>query len=282
MFRKGRANVSSRAATTTDSPQATPQSRERDGAPPGIEAAIEGARRLLGDALDAARSHQRAGTAQTGPEPIVRLLRRRATTHPVRVLCDSLGELSAVLETDAARLLGDMLADGHSVSVLHHDLPALRGRDADSLTALDQAGAEVRLLPRSLPTMATTASEVILVQGGPATASRVLLLRSPEATQAAQRLHDSLCELAVDFTQLRHTVTGLLQPGPHADVLGLLCSGVKDETAARQLRVSVRTYRRYVAHILRALGAGSRFEAGMRVSELGLADVRRRMLAFAG
>ncbi|MBL3669485.1 helix-turn-helix transcriptional regulator [Streptomyces sp. M2CJ-2] len=53
-------------------------------------------------------------------------------------------------------------------------------------------------------------------------------------------------------------------------ILCCLCAGVTDEVAARQLSVSVRTYRRYVAEIMSMLGASSRFQAGVRAAELGL------------
>ncbi|MET9736330.1 DNA-binding response regulator [Streptomyces sp. NPDC006458] len=54
------------------------------------------------------------------------------------------------------------------------------------------------------------------------------------------------------------------------DVLRQLCSGSTDEAAARDLAVSLRTYRRYVADIMRELDAGSRFQVGVRAIELGL------------
>jgi DNA-binding NarL/FixJ family response regulator len=53
-------------------------------------------------------------------------------------------------------------------------------------------------------------------------------------------------------------------------VLELLASGCKDETAARTLGLGVRTYRRRVAELMTALGAESRFQAGIRAHELGL------------
>ena len=53
-------------------------------------------------------------------------------------------------------------------------------------------------------------------------------------------------------------------------VLDLLNSGCKDESAARTLGLSVRTYRRRVAELMAALGAESRFQAGVRARELGL------------
>ncbi len=54
------------------------------------------------------------------------------------------------------------------------------------------------------------------------------------------------------------------------DVLRQLCSGSTDEAAARDLAVSLRTYRRYVADIMRELDARSRFQVGVRAIEFGL------------
>lgn len=53
-------------------------------------------------------------------------------------------------------------------------------------------------------------------------------------------------------------------------VLRALTSGATDEVAARELGLSLRTYRRRVAGLLAVLGADSRFQAGIRAGELGL------------
>lgn len=53
-------------------------------------------------------------------------------------------------------------------------------------------------------------------------------------------------------------------------ILLRLHAGATDEAAARDLSVSVRTYRRYVAEIMELLGVTSRFQAGARAAELGL------------
>ncbi|MCP9206869.1 helix-turn-helix transcriptional regulator [Streptomyces sp. NEAU-Y11] len=53
-------------------------------------------------------------------------------------------------------------------------------------------------------------------------------------------------------------------------ILERLRAGVTDDVAARELAMSVRTYRRYVAEIMALLGATSRFQAGVRAAELGL------------
>lgn len=53
-------------------------------------------------------------------------------------------------------------------------------------------------------------------------------------------------------------------------VLRCLRLGLTDEVAARELSISVRTYRRYVADIMKMLDADSRFQAGVRAAALGL------------
>jgi DNA-binding NarL/FixJ family response regulator len=54
------------------------------------------------------------------------------------------------------------------------------------------------------------------------------------------------------------------------NILERLREGHTDDAAARDLKVSLRTYRRHVAEIMRELDAHSRFQAGARAVELGL------------
>jgi ATP/maltotriose-dependent transcriptional regulator MalT len=75
---------------------------------------------------------------------------------------------------------------------------------------------------------------------------------------------------AVDYRRLGVRVRdGLTQ-----QILVFLNAGYKDDAAARQLGLSVRTYRRHVAEIMRDLGAASRFQAGARAAKLGLQSPR--------
>ncbi|WP_410539852.1 DNA-binding response regulator [Streptomyces sp. KL2] len=59
-------------------------------------------------------------------------------------------------------------------------------------------------------------------------------------------------------------------------ILERLRAGDTDATAARDLQVSLRTYRRHVAEIMRELDASSRFQAGVRAVELGLLPQEQR------
>jgi hypothetical protein len=53
-------------------------------------------------------------------------------------------------------------------------------------------------------------------------------------------------------------------------VIRSLDAGVTDEVAARQLSVSLRTYRRHVANLMERLDITTRFQLGARAAELGL------------
>lgn len=55
------------------------------------------------------------------------------------------------------------------------------------------------------------------------------------------------------------------------EILRALSAGLTDEAAARRLGTSLRTYRRRVAEVMTAFEAHSRFQAGVRAGELGLA-----------
>ncbi|MFC5152649.1 transcriptional regulator [Streptomyces amakusaensis] len=71
------------------------------------------------------------------------------------------------------------------------------------------------------------------------------------------------------------------RPDLAAAILERLNAGGTDEAAARELGVSVRTYRRYVAGILDALGTKSRFQAGVLAAEAGLLQPSHRKAAAA-
>ncbi|MFD3522662.1 DNA-binding response regulator [Streptomyces sp. NPDC058653] len=92
---------------------------------------------------------------------------------------------------------------------------------------------------------------------------------SETLVEGVHSMFRAIWDSAVDLdTYLRGDV-------PHLDaegraILEALASGLTDETSARRLGVSLRTYRRRVAELMSALEADSRFQAGLRAAELGL------------
>ncbi|MEJ2856525.1 MULTISPECIES: DNA-binding response regulator [unclassified Saccharothrix] len=79
--------------------------------------------------------------------------------------------------------------------------------------------------------------------------------------EAAWRGGTELAVHEAEMAELRAVVPG---------VVDALNAGWTDEAAARALGMSVRTYRRRVAELMSALGASSRFQAGVRARDLGL------------
>jgi DNA-binding NarL/FixJ family response regulator len=77
-------------------------------------------------------------------------------------------------------------------------------------------------------------------------------------------------EAAVDLGSLLSGDVHDLAPEARA-IVRVIGAGLTDEAAARQLGTSLRTYRRRVAQLMVALEAGSRFQAGLRAGERGLA-----------
>ncbi|MCK1795066.1 LuxR family transcriptional regulator [Streptomyces sp. XM4193] len=108
-----------------------------------------------------------------------------------------------------------------------------------------------------------------LVVAGPSAARRASLIKEPEVLQALRMYFESIWNSSLPADE--HSIFGDRDRTVLSrQILGALRAGVTDEVAARELTVSVRTYRRYVAEIMALLGANSRFQAGVRAAELGL------------
>ncbi|MFF2651057.1 response regulator transcription factor [Streptomyces sp. NPDC058045] len=106
--------------------------------------------------------------------------------------------------------------------------------------------------------------EIALTQSDRSTGAHATLVRDPAVVKTLNSLFVSAWRHAATPAGSR-----VRQEFPQ-EILRCLRQGYTDEAAARELGVSVRTYRRHVAEIMRELGANSRFQAGVYASELGL------------
>ncbi|MFF2775122.1 DNA-binding response regulator [Streptomyces sp. NPDC058052] len=163
------------------------------------------------------------------------------------------------------------VAEGLVVRKLYGPDALLASGGRELLVRLAAAGAEVRISP------APPAQEAIVVDrrlavlagprppgGGPRTYS---VLREPGVVDGVRALFGTAWETAAELT------VHLRAPLPRLDadgraVLRSLAAGHTDETASRLLGLSLRTYRRRVAALMTALGARSRFQAGLMAGEL--------------
>ncbi|MEU3994454.1 LuxR family transcriptional regulator [Streptomyces fungicidicus] len=108
----------------------------------------------------------------------------------------------------------------------------------------------------------------LVVVGSPSE-RRASLIKAPEVLLALCTLFESIWHSSASPAE--HLAFGDRDRAVLVrQILGAMRAGITDEVAARELTVSVRTYRRYVAEIMALLGASSRFQAGVRAAELGL------------
>ncbi|MEW2049320.1 DNA-binding response regulator [Streptomyces sp. NPDC005476] len=128
-------------------------------------------------------------------------------------------------------------------------------------------GALVRISRSPLPHETILIDRRVMILAGQETPTgrECTVTTSQILVDGVHSLFWAIWDAAVDLeTYLRTDV-------PHLDadgrmILKALASGLTDESAAKRLGVSLRTYRRRVAE----LEADSRFQAGLRAGELGL------------
>jgi DNA-binding CsgD family transcriptional regulator len=130
------------------------------------------------------------------------------------------------------------------------------------------AGEHVRLAHRALPSVAVFGTEAALVTAdGSGNDAGRLLLRAPALVALVRALFEEYWAQAVPLP----LATGAADSSDELrSVLDLLQMGMKDESIARQLGVSLRTVRRRIADLMDDLGASTRFQAGAEAARRDL------------
>jgi DNA-binding NarL/FixJ family response regulator len=143
----------------------------------------------------------------------------------------------------------------------------------DQLRQIMAAGGQVRISHSVLPHETIIIDQRIAIIAGRHTPAgrEYTVTTSPALVAGVNDLFRAAWSAAADFgSYLTRHAPPLLDDSAR-DVLRALGEGLTDEAASRRLGVSLRTYRRRVADLLLALEADSRFQAGLRAGELGLA-----------
>jgi DNA-binding NarL/FixJ family response regulator len=140
------------------------------------------------------------------------------------------------------------------------------------LRQLGAAGAQVRISSAPLPHETIILDRRVAILAGPPSplGREYTVTTSPVLVGGVYSLFTAAWEAAVGLGVYLRGEVPELAPEAQA-ILRALGAGLTDEAAARQLGISLRTYRRRVAELMAALEAGSRFQAGVRAGELGLA-----------
>jgi hypothetical protein len=126
-------------------------------------------------------------------------------------------------------------------------------------------GGEARLVDR-LPTKACIIDRrLALVPIDLAVLARGMLVVTDRAVvDLLVSMHQSLWRTGVELRRSHDEPPPALRP-----ILAMLASGMPDDRAAKSAGLSPRTYSRRVAELMQALGAKSRFEAGIEASRRG-------------
>ncbi len=138
---------------------------------------------------------------------------------------------------------------------------------AGHLRRMADGGARIRITEREINETILLDRRIAILAGDRVGDVRgYTVVSSPDLVQGILSLFEAAWHDATDLAsyQARFTELGA------REILEQLASGCKDETAARTLGVSLRTYRRRVAELMDVLGASSRFQAGARAREAGL------------
>jgi sugar-specific transcriptional regulator TrmB len=133
------------------------------------------------------------------------------------------------------------------------------------------AGEQARLSPL-VPTKLAIADHRLallpLTIDEPVTEETAILVH-PSSMLSMLIMHfDSVWERSIPFDEYASGRKSPAQSGhqPDRQVLQLLAAGLKDEAIARQLGISLRTARRWIAHIMADRGVTTRFQLGLMVA----------------
>ncbi|TDQ05579.1 response regulator transcription factor [Labedaea rhizosphaerae] len=165
--------------------------------------------------------------------------------------------------------LAPRIAEGLVVRKLYRSGILLDPLCARYANAVQSAGGDVRITPDELNETIVIDGRIAILAGDLSHGVRSYsVVTVPEVVQGVSSLYAAAWRSATPLSTWDRRVAELREMAPR--ILEVLASGCKDETAARTLGLSVRTYRRRVAELMAALGAGSRFQAGVKARELGL------------
>ncbi|GCB51423.1 regulatory protein [Streptomyces sp. NL15-2K] len=138
-----------------------------------------------------------------------------------------------------------------------------------SLSRLVDSRLEARVSESGLRETLVVDGVAALVRGGEETGGQAAIVNDAAAVRALELLFAGAWSRGRKLTD-HLQLSPRLRTELARNILERLRAGNTDETAARELKVSLRTYRRYVAEIMRELDANSRFQAGVRAVEFGL------------
>lgn len=244
-----------------------------DGPVLSIENALSEALSLIENALTRHRGlgAERSVIDLSGSDEIIAITTRKLISEARReLLCVSTPEnmLGGPLRATMERLRNRSDQEANVQVLFHLRTPDAYHRIRSQISATEAQ--EMRVTHSPLQEMLLVDRQVAMVisQLGPAV-RQTLIVRSPAILKALHGLFTSSWGSASPISPIDRAGDPR-QDETTRQILASLRDGYKDDVAARELGMSVRTYRRHVADIMREVNATSRFQAGVRAAELRL------------
>jgi DNA-binding CsgD family transcriptional regulator len=184
--------------------------------------------------------------------------------HPGGPLSESAIEAALPLDLRSLRR-------GLTLKAMYHPDALDDSRMEGYLRDVVMLGGHVHITKAPMDRMVIFDRSVAVVSIDPRDSSRgALLVREPGLVSQLATHFDNVWESAEDLSAfVEPSTNGWLLSRLERRVLAALATTDKDEIAARELDVSVRTFRRHVADIMARLGTVNRFQAGLRAKEEG-------------
>ncbi|WP_169806743.1 helix-turn-helix transcriptional regulator [Microtetraspora malaysiensis] len=143
----------------------------------------------------------------------------------------------------------------------------------DRLRARREEGTQIRVAPVIPTRMLIYDRQVAVVQADPEDLERgAVLIRGRDVIRSLAALYEFCWTNASELVDVPRSADDAALTEQQRAVLRLLATGAKDDAIARSLGVSTRTVTRLVGELTAMLGAGSRFQAGVRAARLGWLD----------
>ncbi|MFP8906395.1 helix-turn-helix transcriptional regulator [Streptomyces atacamensis] len=167
-----------------------------------------------------------------------------------------------------------LLEEGVRVRVIYNQRFASVPTLAEFFRRQVEAGVEVRLSPVVPMNMILGDHQFALLPANPDDhTAGAILARGPALVRSYLAVYEYCWHTSSAFGEEENAERGgdgLTEQQRAA--LRMLATGMKDEKIARNLGVSLRTVSRLLSEVMQELGAGSRFEAGVKATRLGWLD----------
>jgi DNA-directed RNA polymerase specialized sigma24 family protein len=161
------------------------------------------------------------------------------------------------------------LARGVRMRTLYHHTARFNGPSQSHAAAASALGAEYRTAHELFGRLIVFDREVAFIPDTTG-AWGAVLIREPNIVHFLCEVFEQVWTLAQPFSNAAADGLEMISREIDGKIVKMLAAGLKDETIARRLGVSLRTARRHIADIMQSLGATSRFQAGVLMGSRGL------------